>query len=129
LVVDDYGHHPTEVAATIAAAKLYGRRLVVAFQPHRFSRTKDLMTAFAPALSGADEVVLTDIYAAGESPIAGVDVQALLRTFPSAAKVAYAPRKELAAHLIAQLKSGDLLLVLGAGDITQVATDVLARLA
>jgi UDP-N-acetylmuramate--alanine ligase len=117
------------VAATIAAAKLYGRRLVVAFQPHRFSRTKDLMTAFAPALSGADEVVLTDIYAAGEPPIAGVDVQALLRTFPSGAKVAYAPRKELAAHLMAQLKSGDLLLVLGAGDITQVATDVLAHLA
>jgi UDP-N-acetylmuramate--alanine ligase len=129
LVVDDYGHHPTEMAATIAAAKLYGRRLVVAFQPHRYSRTQDLMPAFAPALSGADEVVLTDIYAAGEPPIAGVDVQSLLRTFPSVAKVAYAPRKELADRLMAQLKSGDLLLVLGAGDITQVATDVLARLA
>jgi UDP-N-acetylmuramate--alanine ligase len=129
LVVDDYGHHPTEVAATIAAARLYRRRLVVAFQPHRYSRTKDLMTKFAPALAGADEVVLTDIYPAGESPLAGVDVQALLRTFPQTAKVSYAPRKELADHLMAELKSGDLLLVLGAGDITQVATDVLARLA
>jgi UDP-N-acetylmuramate--alanine ligase len=129
LVVDDYGHHPTEMAATIAAAKLYGRRLVVAFQPHRYSRTKDLMTKFAPALAGADQAVLTDIYPAGESPLAGVDVQALLRTFPQTAKVSYAPRKELADHLMAELKAGDLLLVLGAGDITQVATDVLARLA
>ncbi|HEX7506324.1 MAG TPA: cyanophycin synthetase, partial [Polyangia bacterium] len=129
LVVDDYGHHPTEIAATIGAAKLFGRRLVVAFQPHRFSRTKDLMSQFAPALSGADEVVLTDIYPAGESPIAGVDVQALLCTFPQPMKVRYAPRKALANSLMAQLKAGDLLLVLGAGDITQVATDVLARLA
>jgi len=129
LVVDDYGHHPTEIAATIGAAKLFGRRLVVAFQPHRFSRTKDLMAQFAPALSGADDVVLTDIYPAGESPIAGVDAQVLLRTFPRSAKVRYAPRKELADSLMAHLKAGDLLLVLGAGDITQVATDVLARLA
>ncbi len=129
LVVDDYGHHPTEMAATIAAARLYGRRLVVAFQPHRFSRTMDLMARFAPALAGADEVVLTDIYPAGEAPIPGVDVQALLRTFPPAAKTSYFPRKELAGSLLPQLRSGDLLLVLGAGDITQVASDVLARLA
>jgi UDP-N-acetylmuramate--alanine ligase len=129
LVVDDYGHHPTEISATLAAAKLFGRRLVVAFQPHRFTRTKDLMKDFAPALLGADEVVLTDIYPAGESPIAGVEVHTLLRTFPQTAKVTYAPRKELAGSLVAQLKAGDLLLVLGAGDITQVATDVLARLA
>ncbi len=128
LVVDDYGHHPTEMAATIAAARLFGRRLVVAFQPHRYTRTKDLMTEFAPALSGADEVVLTDIYPAGESPIAGVNVQALLHTFPGTARVIYAPRKELAGSLHARLRAGDLLLVLGAGDITQVATDVLARL-
>jgi UDP-N-acetylmuramate--alanine ligase len=129
LVVDDYGHHPTEIAATIAAAKLFGRRLVVAFQPHRYSRTKDLMAKFAPALLGADTVVLTDIYPAGESPIVGVDAQALLRTFPQPTKASYAPRKELSGSLLAQLKAGDLLLVLGAGDITQVATDVLARLA
>jgi UDP-N-acetylmuramate--alanine ligase len=129
LVVDDYGHHPTEMAATIAAARLFGRRLVVAFQPHRYSRTQDLMKDFAPALAGADEVVLTDIYPAGESPIAGVDVHALLRTFPQTAKVSYAARKELSGDLTTRLRSGDLLLVLGAGDITQVATDVLARLA
>ncbi len=128
LVVDDYGHHPTEMAATIAAARLYGRRLVVAFQPHRFTRTKDLLTDFAPALAGADEVALTDIYPAGETPIPGVDVHALLGTFPAGAKADYTPRKELASTLTARLRSGDLLLTLGAGDITQVAAEVLARL-
>ncbi len=128
LVVDDYGHHPTEMAATIAAARLFGRRLLVAFQPHRYTRTSDLMKDFAPALSGADEIVLTDIYPAGEAPIPGIDVQALLRTFPREAKVSYSPRKQLAADLGARLRKGDLLLTLGAGDITTVATDVLASL-
>ena len=71
LVVDDYGHHPTELAATVAAARLYGRRLVVAFQPHRYTRTRDLLGEFAPALAGADELLLTDIYAAGETPDRG----------------------------------------------------------
>jgi UDP-N-acetylmuramate--alanine ligase len=128
LVVDDYGHHPTEMAATITAAKLFERRLVVAFQPHRYTRTKDLMKDFAPALAGADEVVLTDIYAAGETPIAGVDAKALLATFPPKACVRHVSRKELVGELLGRLKSGDLLLTLGAGDITQVATEVLARL-
>jgi UDP-N-acetylmuramate--alanine ligase len=128
LVVDDYGHHPTEIAATITAAKLFKRRLVVAFQPHRYSRTKDLMKDFASALAGADEVVLTDIYAAGESPIPGVDIQAVLRTFPTGGKASYVERKGMTNALIARLRSGDLLLTLGAGDITQVATEVLGRL-
>jgi UDP-N-acetylmuramate--alanine ligase len=128
LVVDDYGHHPTEIKATIAAAKLFGRRLVVAFQPHRYTRTKDLMGDFAPALAGADEIVLTDIYPAGEPPIPGVDIPAVLRTFPTHAKASYGPRKQLADELTARLRRGDLLLTLGAGDITQVATEVLARL-
>jgi UDP-N-acetylmuramate--alanine ligase len=128
LVVDDYGHHPTEMAATIGAARLHGRRLVVAFQPHRYTRTQDLLKDFAPALAGADEVVLTDIYPAGEAPIAGVDVNALLATFPSGSKVSYVPRKELTTTLTSRLKSGSLLLTLGAGDITQVATEVLGQL-
>ena len=128
LVVDDYGHHPTEMAATISAARLFGRRLLVAFQPHRYTRTSDLMKDFAPALAGADEIVLTDIYPAGEAPIPGVDATALLRTFPLEARVTYASRKELALHLATRLRKGDLLLTLGAGDITNVATDVLAML-
>jgi UDP-N-acetylmuramate--alanine ligase len=128
LVVDDYGHHPTEIAATLAAAKLFGRRLVVAFQPHRYTRTKDLLADFAPALASADEIILTDIYPAGEPPIAGVDADALLRTFPAGARVSYGSRPGLAAHITARLRKGDLLLTLGAGDITQVAAEVLGRL-
>jgi UDP-N-acetylmuramate--alanine ligase len=128
LVVDDYGHHPTEIAATLTAAKLFGRRVLVAFQPHRYTRTQDLMKDFATALSAADEVVLTDLYAAGEAPIPGVDSQALLGTFPAGANASYQPRAGLAAALVAQLHPGDLLLTLGAGDITQVATEVLGFL-
>jgi UDP-N-acetylmuramate--alanine ligase len=125
LVVDDYGHHPTEVAATIAAARLYGRRLVVAFQPHRYSRTRDLFDEFGPSLAGADEVVLTDIYAAGESPLPGITVERLLATVGNGV---YLARRALGESLAARLRPGDLLLTLGAGDITQVSTEVLARL-
>src|SRR5213078_1530318 len=77
LVVDDYGHHPTEIAAVIAAAKTLNRRIVVAFQPHRYSRTAALMNDFGPSLAGADHIVLTDIYGAGEDPIVGVTIEAL----------------------------------------------------
>jgi UDP-N-acetylmuramate--alanine ligase len=127
LVVDDYGHHPTEIAATVAAARLYGRRLVVAFQPHRYTRTRDLLTDFAASLSAADLVVLTDIYAAGEPPIDGITTPGLCATFPRDRAPHYAPRRELVDHLQDILRPGDLLLTLGAGDITQVATDVLQR--
>jgi UDP-N-acetylmuramate--alanine ligase len=130
LVVDDYGHHPTEIAATVAAAKLHGRRLVVAFQPHRFSRTADLLTAFAPSLAAADAVVLTDIYAAGEAPVPGVTVEALLATFTDAGtRVVHAPRGGLTDALLARVAPGDLLLLLGAGDVTHVAGEILAKLA
>ena len=131
LVVDDYGHHPTEIAATIAAARLYGRRLVVAFQPHRYSRTRDLFADFAPALSGADVVVLTDIYAAGEAPLEGVTARHLHATFGgrAAGEIHYAPRAELASALRSVTRPGDLVLVLGAGDITHAATELLARAA
>ena len=128
LVIDDYGHHPTEIAATIAAARLFGRRLVVAFQPHRYSRTRDLLGDFAPALAGADEVVLTDIYSAGEAPIAGISVETLAGTLPGG-KCTQVPRKALCEALVSRLRSGDLLLTLGAGDITQVSTEILVRLA
>ena len=88
LVVDDYGHHPTELAATVAAARLYGRRLVVAFQPHRFTRTRDLLADFAPALAGADELLLTDIYAGGRERRSRASTPtALLATFPAGARV------------------------------------------
>jgi UDP-N-acetylmuramate--alanine ligase len=127
LVVDDYGHHPTEIAATIAAARLYCRRLVVAFQPHRYSRTRDLFDDFAPALAGADEVVLTDIYGAGEPPLPGITAGRLLDCLPTGT-ASYAPRRTLVEALAARLRPGDLLVTLGAGDITQVSTEILARL-
>jgi UDP-N-acetylmuramate--alanine ligase len=128
LVVDDYGHHPTEIAATLGAARLFGRRLLVAFQPHRFTRTRDLLKDFAPALKGADEIVLTDIYAAGEAPIEGTTIERLLATFPAGSAVTYLARNGLAESLLPRLRSGDLLLTLGAGDITQVGSEILARL-
>ncbi len=128
LVVDDYGHHPTELAATVAAARLYGRRLVVAFQPHRYSRTRELLADFAPALAGADEVLLTDIYAAGEPAIAGVTAGVLLATFPKSARIAQVARAGLTAALLAATRPGDLVLCLGAGDITTVANELLAEL-
>jgi UDP-N-acetylmuramate--alanine ligase len=128
LIVDDYGHHPTEVAATVAAARLYGRRLIVAFQPHRYSRTRDLFADFAPALGGADVVVLTDIYAAGEPPLDSVTAASLVATFPSTKPVHHVPRSELVARLSALVRPGDLVLVLGAGDITHAATELLSSL-
>jgi UDP-N-acetylmuramate--alanine ligase len=127
LVVDDYGHHPTELAATIAAARLYGRRLVVAFQPHRFTRTRDLLHEFAPALAGADELLLTDIYPAGETAIAGVDTAALLATFPNGT-ARHVSRDRLPAALAETAAAGDLVLCLGAGDITGVPTELIGLL-
>jgi len=129
LVVDDYGHHPTEIAATLGAARLFGRRVVVAFQPHRFTRTRDLLKDFAPALRSADEVVLTDIYAAGEAPIDGITIERVLATFPAGSAVTYLARNGLAESLLPRLRPGDLLLTLGAGDITQVGSEILGRLA
>ena len=128
LVVDDYGHHPTELAATVAAARLYGRRLVVAFQPHRYTRTRDLLPFFAPTLSGADVVLLTDIYAAGEAPIEGVTIEKLLATFPAGRDVRHVRRSALATELHGVVRSGDLVLVLGAGDVTNVAGELLVLL-
>ncbi|HMC95375.1 MAG TPA: cyanophycin synthetase, partial [Polyangia bacterium] len=129
LVVDDYGHHPTELAATIAAARLHGRRLLVAFQPDRYTRTRDLLGDLAPALAGADQVVLTDVYPAGEAPIPGADARALLATFPAGAPVRHVARAALTRALVEAARPGDLVLCLGAGDITGVAGELLAALA
>jgi UDP-N-acetylmuramate--alanine ligase len=131
-VVDDYGHHPTEVKATLAGARrAFGRRIVVAFQPHRYTRTHDLMSEFVSAFNDADVVFLTNIYAAGEDPIPGVTGRAL-----ADAVVAHGhrdvtfvdKRADLAAALAARVKEGDIVITLGAGDITQVGPDLLATL-
>jgi UDP-N-acetylmuramate--alanine ligase len=120
LVVDDYGHHPTEIAAVLAAAKTLGRRIVVAFQPHRFTRTAALMDAFGPALAGADHVVLTDIYSAGEEPIAGVTLDALGAAVRRAvsAPVDLVPRlDDVVPAIVRAAKRGDVVITLGAGSI------------
>lgn len=132
MVVDDYGHHPTEVKATLAAAKQgWDRRLVVLFQPHRYSRTRDCLGEFAHAFDSADVVFMTDIYAAGEQPIPGVTGAALAETVKAAGhpSVTFIERKEtLPDQVLSHLQAGDLVLTLGAGDIWKAGTGILARL-
>jgi UDP-N-acetylmuramate--alanine ligase len=129
LVVDDYGHHPTEIAAVIAAARAgIDRRLVVVFQPHRYSRTQQLLPEFGTALSGADEIVLTDIYAAGEPPIPGVTLDALARVVQASARgrVHLVPTlDDLPEAVAALVRSGDLVITLGAGSIGAVGERIL----
>jgi UDP-N-acetylmuramate--alanine ligase len=124
LVVDDYGHHPTEIAAVLAAARAsLGRRLVVAFQPHRYTRTQLLMQEFGTALAEADEIVLTDIYAASEDPIPGVTIDALadvVRRRSGKPVRVVKSIDDLVPELMKTLKRGDAVLTLGAGSIGAV---------
>jgi UDP-N-acetylmuramate--alanine ligase len=132
LVVDDYGHHPTEIAAVLEAARHLGRRRIVAFQPHRFSRTAALMDAFGPALAGAAHVVLTDIYAAGEAPVPGVTLDALAGAIRRSvtAPVDVVPLLESVPGAIAAIaRPGDVVIVLGAGSIGSVADRLVQLLA
>ncbi|MBS0438316.1 MAG: UDP-N-acetylmuramate--L-alanine ligase [Proteobacteria bacterium] len=131
LLVDDYGHHPRELAAVFAAARggWPERRLVVAFQPHRYTRTRDLLDDFAAVLAQADVLVLTDVYPAGEAPIAGADGRALARAVRARGKadpVFVAQARELKTALPALLRDGDLLLMMGAGDIGAAANEIAA---
>jgi UDP-N-acetylmuramate--alanine ligase len=133
LVVDDYGHHPTEIKATLAAAKIgsAGRRIVVLFQPHRYSRTHDLMEEFARSFNNADVLFVTDIYAASEDPIEGVTAEALTEAIKSYGhKNAHyiGPLVGAAETLCKQLHAGDLVITLGAGTITRVGDQLLKLL-
>ncbi len=129
MLVDDYGHHPRELAATLEAARegWPSRRLVVAFQPHRYTRTRDLFEDFAEVLSHTDALVLLDVYAAGEASIAGADGRALARSIRNRGRVDpvfVAHSRDLPDALLDVLKDGDLLLTLGAGDIGAVAAEL-----
>lgn len=129
-VVDDYAHHPTEVRATIAAARhaFPARRLVVAFQPHLYSRTRDLQADFAAALSAADAVLLCDVYGAREQPDPAV-TSALIGDRMTTGVLAWTgPRGEAAAALAAFVHAGDVVITMGAGDITRTGPELLARL-
>ncbi len=132
VVVEDYGHHPTEIAAVIAAAKPIAEgRLIVAFQPHRFTRTQFLLNEFGRAFAGADVLVLTDIYAAGEDPIAGVTLDALASAVRAefARDLHVAPvLDEVPKALAALARRGDMIVLLGAGSIGSIATAVMGAL-
>ena len=129
LVVDDYGHHPTEIAAVIAAARAgIDRRLVAVFQPHRYTRTQQLLEQFGSAFAGADAVVLTDIYAAGEQPIPGISAQVLAEAVRRSVRVPVelVPALDDIPAAVARLtKPGDLVLTLGAGSIGTVGDRIL----
>jgi UDP-N-acetylmuramate--alanine ligase len=140
-VVDDYGHHPTEIRATLAAARDFGKgRVHVVFQPHRFSRTRDLLEEFSGAFGDADTVVVLPIYAASEEPIAGVTGERLAESIQGsgqdsrldsgqASRVEFAPDFASAVAAVAACAAdGDLILTLGAGSVSQLAPLILAAL-
>ncbi len=132
-IVDDYGHHPTEVAAAIAAAReaFPGRRIRVLFQPHLYSRTRHLATEFGVALAHADDVAVTEIYAAREEPLPGVDGMTIARAVSDAGKLpTFTPTVESGvAYLLSRVRSGDVLLVAGAGDVDRAPAMLRAQLA
>ncbi len=129
-VVDDYAHHPTEVRATIAAARhaYPGRRLVLAFQPHLYSRTRDLQTDFADALGAADVLLLCDIYGAREAPEPGVTSALIGDRVSGGVMQWHGPRSEAAAALRAIVREGDVVVTMGAGDITKTGPELIEAL-
>lgn len=132
-VVDDYGHHPTEILATLSAAKnsSSGRRTVVVFQPHRYSRTQELMDEFALSFNNADVVYVLDIYAANEQPIEGITAEILTENIRKYGhkNVNYIGDIETAARKVAEnLREGDLVITLGAGSVTRLSDEILESL-
>jgi UDP-N-acetylmuramate--alanine ligase len=132
-VVDDYGHHPTEIAATLDALRQAydGRRIVLVFQPHRYTRTRDLMDDFARVLAQADTLFVTEVYAAGEAPIEGADGRAICRAVRSRGKVepVFVPRvEEIPAALADLLHPGDVIAMMGAGSISAAAHELAPQL-
>jgi len=136
-VYDDYGHHPTEVQATLSAARenmkyLAGAgRLFVVFQPHRYTRTADLMDEFAGSFAGIDALLLLDIYPASEKPIPGITSEALAERMRQKGRknvACFKDRETAAEHLLSQLRTGDVLLTLGAGDVWKLGEAIVERL-
>jgi UDP-N-acetylmuramate--alanine ligase len=133
-IVDDYGHHPTEVAASLEALRqgYPGRRLVLAFQPHRYTRTRDLIDDFGRVLSQADVLLVTEVYSAGESPITGADGRAICRAVRSRGLVepVFVENVELLGQALqGVIRGGDVVVTMGAGNISTVAHGLPAVLA
>jgi UDP-N-acetylmuramate--alanine ligase len=128
-VVDDYGHHPTEIRATLAAARESSRgRIHVVFQPHRYSRTRDLLDEFGAAFTDADTVVVLPIYAASEEPLPGITAELLAERIDGP-QVQFAPDFPTAVAAVAsQAREGDLILTLGAGSVSQLGPQILTTL-
>jgi UDP-N-acetylmuramate--alanine ligase len=130
-VVDDYGHHPAEVRATLLGAReAFRRRVVCVFQPHRYTRTRDLLEEFTTSFNDADVLLLTDVYAAGEDPLHGVSATGLVEAIRACGHrdATHVPRAGLAAAVRQRVRPGDLVLTLGAGDITAVGPELLGLL-
>jgi UDP-N-acetylmuramate--alanine ligase len=131
-VMDDYGHHPTEIRATLAAVRQYGsRRIHVIFQPHRYTRTRDLMDEFSAAFEGADSLTVLDIYPASEQPIEGITAEALVRKIRDAGMLAamHAESFEGAVKAVAdRAQAGDMVITLGAGSVSQLGPMLLQEL-
>jgi len=131
--IDDYAHHPSEVTTTLDAARIGGtRRIVAVFQPHRYTRTRAMWRRLGESLASADVVVVTDVYGAGERPIPGVTGKLVVDSVAEASggkRVVYLPHRwELAPFLAQEVRPGDLVITLGAGDITMVGEETLALL-
>jgi UDP-N-acetylmuramate--alanine ligase len=131
-VVDDYAHHPTEIRATLAAARTAfpGRRIVAAFQPHLYSRTRDFAREFGEALATADSVFVADIYPAREQPIPGVTAGLIVDSTRDAGGAVdwQGPRGSLSSELARAVRGGDVVLTIGAGDITKTGPELLQAL-
>lgn len=132
LVIDDYGHHPTEIAATLAAAAAVKKdRLVVVFQPHRYSRFQALINDFAKSLVVADYLIVMDIYAASEKPIPGLTAEniiPLIKEINSSKKIIYLSKEKIVHHLLEEARKGDLIMTLGAGDVTKIGYELVQQL-
>jgi len=131
-VVDDYGHHPAEIRATLAAARaVHEGRIVVVFQPHRYTRTRDLLGEFATAFNDADRLLVTDVYPAGEAPIPGADAASLveaIRAHGHHAVEHVADLADVTARLVPELAAGDLVVTLGAGSVVRLGPEILEAL-
>lgn len=127
LVIDDYAHHPAEISASLAACRGMGRRMVVVYQPHRYTRTRAFLESLAEALAESDRLFIVDVYGAGESPIPGADGKTLAKRAAGRVPCTYAESRErLLDQLVELLRPGDLLVTMGAGDIGELGEQYLA---
>ena len=132
LFVDDYAHHPTEIRTTLEGIRraVGSQRLIAVFQPHRYSRTQDCLGQYGTIFESADEVIITDIYSAGETPVPHLTHEAVIQEIQHSSSISccYVPRSNLGQHLSCAVQPNDVVVTLGAGDVTKVGTETLVLL-